>query len=162
MLDTIRTRLHGAITSKAGDSLMPVRLSKDLARRANTLFGLPLCSEEELAKRKAAAERLQTLRAKGAVFTPSKQATAPVTVYFEKDRNARELARIEELLTTKGITFASRDVAGDDATKAFVCRTAGCKDDELPIVFVGSDAVGNYQAVVAADVSGELAKKIGG
>jgi len=162
MLDTIRTRLHGAITSPAGDTITPVRVSKDLARRANALFGLPLCSEEELAKRKAAAEKLHALRTGGAVFTPTKQAAAPVTIYFEKDRNARELTRIEEMLTSKSIAFAKRDVAGDEATKAFVCRTANCKDDELPIVFVGSDAIGNYQAVVAADVSGELRKKIGG
>ena len=85
-----------------------------------------------------------------------------MTIYFEKDRNARELTRIEELLQAKGYAFQKRDVAGDEATLDFVMRTAKCKADELPVVFVSTDPVGNYQALVAADVSGTLAAKVHG
>lgn len=162
MLDTIRARLHDAITTEKGDGLAPVRISKSLARRANALFGLPLCSADELAKRHAAAERLASLRQKGSVFVPSAKAAAPVTIYFEKDRNARELARIEELLQSKGYAYQKRDIAGDETTLDFVMRTAHCKDDELPVVFVATDPIGNYRALVALDVSGDLAKKIRG
>lgn len=150
------------MTSKKGDSVAAVRASKNLARRANAMLGLPLCSSEELRARKEAAEKLHRLREKGAVFEPTKKAAAPVTIYFEKDRNARELTRIEELLQAKGYAFQKRDVAGDEATLDFVMRTAKCKADELPVVFVSTDPVGNYQALVAADVSGTLAAKVHG
>ena len=162
MLDSLRTKLHEAITTNKGDSLAAVRASKSLARRANAMLGLPLCSSAELASRNAAAEKLRSLREKGTVFEPTKKAAAPVTVYFEKDRNARELARIEELLQAKGYAFQKRDIAGDEATLDFVMRTAKCKADELPIVFVAADPLGNYQALVAADVSGNLAAKVHG
>ncbi len=162
MLDTLRTKLHDAMTTTKGDSVAALRASKSLARRANAMLGLPLCSSEELAARKAASEKLRNLREKGAIFEPSKKAAAPVTIYFEKDRNARELERIEELLRAKGYAFTKRDVAGDETTLDFVMRTAKCKADELPVVFVATDPIGNYQALVAADVAGDLAKKIEG
>ncbi len=164
MLDTLRTRLHGAITSPMGDGLLPVRVTKDLARRANFVFGLPLCSTEELAKRKAAAEKLQNIRKNGSISnrpTEKQKVLAPVTLYFEANRNTRELLRIEELLQAKNIQFQKRDLAGDEATMVFVTRTAKCKEDDLPVLFVADDVIGNYAAIVAADVSGELAKKIG-
>jgi hypothetical protein len=169
MLDTLRTRLHDAITSPRGDGLFPVRVTKDLARRANIYVGMPLCSNEDLAKRKAAAEKLRNLRANGRdpaqraeKKTHEKQKVlAPVTLYFELNRNNRELSRIEELLQAKNIAFQKRDITGDEATMTFVTRTAKCKDDDLPVLFVADEAIGNYAAIVAADVSGELAKKIG-
>jgi hypothetical protein len=164
MLDLLRTRLHGAITSPVGDNLLPVRVTKDLARRANFVFGLPLCSTEELAKRKAAAEKLQNLRKNGPASkqpTERQKVLAPVTLYFELNRNNRELLRIEELLGAKNIQFQKRDLTGDEATMKFVTRTAKCKDDDLPVLFVADEAIGNYAAIVASDVSGELAKKIG-
>ena len=169
MLDTLRTRLHGAITSPVGDALLPVRVTKDLARRANIYVGMPLCSTEELAKRKAAVEKLRNLRANGRdpaqradKKTHEKQKVlAPVTLYFEQSRNNRELLRIEELLTAKNIKFQKRDLTGDEATMKFVTLAAKCKDDDLPVLFVAEEVIGNYAAIVAADVSGELAKKIG-
>lgn len=164
MLDMLRTRLHGAITSPVGDGLLPVRVTKDLARRANFVFGLPLCSTEELAKRKAATEKLQNLRKNGPIAkrpTEKQKVLAPVTLYFELNRNNRELLRIEELLQAKNIQFQKRDLTGDEATLKFVTRTANCKDDDLPVLFVADEAIGNFAAVVASDVSGELAKKIG-
>lgn len=164
MLDTLRTRLHGAITSPRGDGLLPLRVSKDLARRANILFGMPLCSDEELTKRQAAAKRLQNLRSNGGVSLPvvgAVKVLAPVTLYFELNRNTRELTRITELLEAKNISFQKRDLAGDEATMLFVTRAAKCKDDDLPILFVADEPIGNYGAIVASDVSGELAKKIG-
>src|SRR5665213_1953937 len=123
MLDLIRTRLHGAITSPTGDGLFPIRVTKDLARRANIYVGMPLCSSDELAKRNAATEKMKDLARKGPI---SKEATAkakvlaPVTLYFEKNRNTRELLRIEELLDAKSIKFQKRDIAGDEATMVFV------------------------------------------
>lgn len=154
--------MHGVITSPAGDALLPIRVTKDLARRANLYVGMPLCSTEELEKRNAAAEKLKNLAKNKPISRETKtNVLAPVTLYFEKNRNTRELARIEELLQAKNITFQKRDVAGDEATMVFVTRAAKCKDDDLPVLFVADEAIGNFAAVVAADVSGDLAKKIG-
>ena len=161
MLDPIRTGLHKIITTPAGDAFLALRVPKVLARRVNMFFGSPLCSAEDLAKRKAAERRLVELRASGE-SRPIAREPAPVMVYFEKDRNARMLSRIEEALQAKNIAFTKLDVAGDEATMQFVTRTAHCEEDDLPIVFVGSTPVGGYDALVAWDVSGELAKAVFG
>ena len=81
-------------------------------------------------------------------------------VYFEKDRNVRELVRIEELLGAKAIAWKRLDVAGDDATIDFVMLQAKCERDDLPVVFVADRAIGGYEALVRSDVSGELGKLV--
>src|SRR5271156_3012510 len=108
IVDALRDSLYRAITTPRGDAFAPVRIQKDLARRLNMTLGSPLCSREEAAKRREAARRLEQLR-KGGADARSRSAApreaAPVMVYFEKDRNARELGRVEELLAAKGIAF---------------------------------------------------------
>ncbi len=161
MLDLVRTSLNRLITSPVGDTFTLVRLPKDLARRANLTLGSPLCSAEELQKRRAAELRLAELR-RAPRTTRVERPAAPVVVYFEKDRNARLLSRVEEFLDSKGIAYTKLDVTGDEATMAFVLRQARCKEDELPIVFVAGDVVGDYNALVAHDVAGKLAKAVFG
>jgi glutaredoxin len=171
ILDLVRTTLHRAITTPAGEAFAPVRVPKDLARRLNVTLGQPLCSAEQLATRRAAGARLESLRAarasgRGAASPASTTATAraaaPVMVYFEKDRNPRELARLEELLKAKTIAYQRLDVAGDESTLTFVMRAAECEADDLPVVFVAGTPIGSYRDVVEADVSGALAKAIYG
>ena len=43
-----------------------------------------------------------------------------MVVYFEKDRNARELVRLTEVLGGRGITPELLDDSGDEATISFV------------------------------------------
>jgi hypothetical protein len=160
MLTLVRSALHRAITSPRGDSLAPVRIPKDLARRLNVALGSPLAPRGELAKRQAARERLAQLRAAGGAGAAIAREAAPVLVYFEKDRNVRELGRIEELLASKAYAFKRLDVAGDEATIEFVMLQARCTRDDLPVVFVADRAVGGYEALVRADVSGELARLV--
>lgn len=81
-------------------------------------------------------------------------------IYHEGDRNARMLGRIKETLDAKSIRYTLLDVSGDPATKEFVQLQANCKEDELPIVFVGGIAVGGYEALVDWQVSGRLAKAL--
>jgi hypothetical protein len=163
MFDRVRTTLHKAISTKAGDGLLPVRVPKDLARRVNFVLGEPLCSEEELLRRKNGKARLAALRrGEGPRPAAAPKIAAPVMVYFEKDRNARMLARIEDLLKSKGIAYTLLDVASDETTRAFVKREAQVKDDELPIVFVASTPVGDYNALVEWDVAGKLATAVWG
>jgi glutaredoxin len=159
MLDRVRTSLHRLITTPVGDSLLPVRLPKDLARRVNMTLGDPLCSAEELERRRSATERLAKLRATGTTTDASAslpRVAAPVMVYFEKDRNVRLLGRIRETLTARNIAFTEVDVSGDGPAKAYAMREAKCKEDDLPIVFVATTAVGGYNDLVEWDVSGKL------
>ncbi len=167
MIDLVRTSLHRAITTPIGDGFFPVRVPKDLARRFNVMLGEPICSREELERRRAGRAKLEELKKTGgrsdapsAADAPTLQ--APVMVYFEKDRNARMLGRIQEMLDAKKIAYTLLDVAGDATTKDFVLREAKCKDDDLPIVFVASAPVGGYNELVDWDVSGRLAKALAG
>jgi hypothetical protein len=160
MLDRIRDALHRVMTTSRGNALAPIRVSKDLARRLNATLGQPIASREELQKRAAAAGRLAELRSHTAAPSPSKAEIPPVLVYFEKNRNQRELERIEELLRAKGIASKRLDVTGDEATIEFVTRQAGCEKDDLPVVFVADRAIGAYDALVRTDVSGELARLV--
>jgi glutaredoxin len=162
MLDRFKATLHAAITTPRGDSLLPIRVGKDIARRVNYTFGEVLGSAETLEKRRLAREKLAELRKtqKPATIVPKARLQAPVTVYHEGVRNARVLARVEEMLATKSITITKLDVENDEATLTFVMHTANCKSDDLPIVFVGDKCVGGYDALVQADVSGELEKNL--
>lgn len=166
MLDTLRTTLYRVITTARGDGFAPVRIPKDLARRANALLGQPLCSPSELEIRRAAEAKLASLRAGTAVpattTTTARKEAVPVMVYFEKDRNKREQTRIEELLVSKSIAFTGLDVAGDEATQVFVTRQAKCELDDLPIVFIGGKPIGGYKELVEADVCGDLKKALAG
>lgn len=166
MIDIVRTSLHQAITTPLGDRFLPVRLPKDLARRVNVMLGEPLCSKTELERRRAGRTTLEALKKNGgkpAMPTAAPVvAQAPVVVYFEKDRNARMLGRIQEALDAKTIKYTLLDISTDEVTKNFVLREAKCKDDDLPVVFVASAPVGGYNELVDWDVSGRLAKALAG
>jgi len=169
LLERVRDALYRAMIGPAGDSLAPVRIQKDLARRLNTTLGRPLAPLDELTKRARGRARLKELRALHGARAPepktaptAAKVAAPVLVYFEKDVNVRELLRIEELLGAKGHAWTRLDVAGDEATLDFVMREAACERDDLPVVFVANRAIGNLEALVRADVSGELARAIAG
>ncbi|MGA7120936.1 MAG: hypothetical protein WBY94_12605 [Polyangiaceae bacterium] len=163
MLDRVKGTLFRAITTTRGDSLAAVRIPKEVARYVNSALGHPLATTEELSRRAEARALLATLRAPSANKTavPPRE-PAPVLVYFQRDRNVRELVRIEELLAARGIAFKRLDVTGDQPMTEFVTRAAKCERDELPVVFVADRAIGPFPALVEADVSGELARLVRG
>lgn len=160
MFDSIRSLLHRAITTPRGDALAPIRLPKQAVRGLNELLGEPLCSAETLEKRRL-EEQQRTERLLRPASSTQRAPTA-VTIYFEKDRNARELLRVSEVLAAQGITPKLLDVSGDEATISFVMREAKCERDELPVVFVGGAAIGGFRELVAFDTSGELKKAVFG
>ena len=161
MLDTLRTTLHRALVTPRGDFLAPLRLTKDLARRLNVTLGQPICSAQDLETRRRARRRLEEL-ARAPKSAQRAEAgpvlAAPVKVYTEGDRNVRELTRIRELLDGRAIVYEVLDVAGDDATIEFVTRAAKCEQDDLPVVFIGATAIGGYNALANADLSGALTR----
>lgn len=148
MLDLVRTSLHRVLRNV------------DLAQRVNAMLGEPLCSKEELKRRRDARARLAELRKGGKRTTKLAREQAPVQIYHEGDRNARMLGRMKETLDAQGVRYTLLDVAGDQATKEFVQLQAKCKEDELPIVFIGGVAVGGYNDLVDWQVSGKLAKAL--
>jgi hypothetical protein len=170
MLEVLRARLHQALTSPLGDAYAPIRIPKDLARRLNVALGRPLCHRDELEERRAARAKLAMLREEraqngGAPARPSTRPgrdPVPVTVYFEKGRGERDFGKIKAVLEARKISFRALDVSGDETTMAFVVRTAKCAEDELPIVFVGVQPIGNARALVEADVAGDLVKAVFG
>jgi hypothetical protein len=160
MLFRLRDTLFRAITTSRGDSFAAVRIPKEIARDLNITLGTFLAPHDELTRRSEAGVRLAQLRAAGVVPPRAPSVAAPVLVYFEKDRNIRELARIGELLDAKGIAWKQLDVAGDEVTLNFVTLKARCENDELPVVFVADTPVGGYDTLVSADISGELARLV--
>jgi hypothetical protein len=161
MLDALRATLHRLIETPRGDALAVVRVPKILARNLNDLLGNPLCSVEELGRRRAAAARLSSLKSKSHGQSVGRE-PAPVVVYFEKDRNQRLVERVRELLDARGIVYRMLDVAGDERTMAFIVREAQCEEDDLPIVYVGAAAIGGYEKLVESDVSGALRRAVFG
>jgi len=159
MLERLKATLHQAITTERGDRVAPLRVSKNLARRLNVTLGSPLDSAEGLEARRTAQAKLTELRAAPAKVERTKVAT-PITIYAEKGRNARMLARAEELLAGKGYAYRVLDVTDDEATMTFVTRKASCQPEDLPVIFVGPDVLGGYAALVEADVDGSLAKAV--
>ena len=147
--DLVRTGLHRVLKNV------------DLAQRMNVMLGEPICSKEELKRRRDARAKLAELRKSGKRTTKLAREQAPVQIYVEGDRNARLVGRVKELLDSKSVKYTVLDVAGDQATKEFVMLQAKCKEDELPIVFIGGVAVGGYNELVDWEVSGRLAKAIG-
>lgn len=163
MLDLVRTSLHRALTTSAGDRFFPVRVPKDLARRFNAALGEPICSKEELERRRAGRAKLEELKQSGrGSARVDTAAPAPVMIYFEEDRNARTLGRIKKLFDEQAIAYTLLDVTDDPTTKEFVLREAKCKDGGLPIVFVATTPIGGYDALAEWNASGRLAKALAG
>ena len=122
-------------------------------------LGQPICSAHVLSTRRHAGQRLLELRRAPGAQASTRTAPAPappVKVYFEGDRNSRELTRIRETLDARGITHDILDVAGDEAMLGFILREAMCERDALPIVFVGPSAIGGFRQLIDADLSGAL------
>lgn len=161
MLDVLRTALHRVLETPRGDTIAAVRVPKLLARQLNDLLGHPLCSADELARRRAAMAKLASLRGQPDGQRLAREA-APVVVYFEKDRNQRLIDRVRELLDARSIAYRMLDVTGDEPTMAFVVREAKCEPDDLPIVYVGGSPIGGYNELVEADVSGALRASVFG
>jgi hypothetical protein len=136
------------------DAHAVARHLRNLASIANELLGRPLKPADEAPAMPAPTAVPDKPRVRGK--TPVTR-RAPVVVYFD-GKDYRTLARVEELLKSRGFAYQVLDVSTDEAELSWVTTTA--KTTELPLVFVAGTPLGGLQALVQADVSGELARLV--
>jgi len=127
---------------------------RSLASIANELLGRPLRpADEGLTSTQAEAPEA----ARPAAGKAPSARRAPVLVYFD-GKDHRTLARVEDLLKGRGFAYQVLDVSADEAERSWA--TTAAKTTELPLVFIAGAPVGGWDALLRADVSGDLAKLI--
>ena len=156
-----KTLAFSVIASETGNFIPPVRYARRAAGFVNDLFGRPLASEEELARRTAETERLEALADKarnGQVATVKKEA-APVMLYVT-DQFVRERKRLEDVLKGRSIPYQVLDVTDDEATRSWALTKAHAT--EFPLLFVAGESVGGFEEALSLDAHGGLTKKVFG
>lgn len=148
MLESLRTRLYGALSSTAGDRLLPVRLAKRAALYANDVVGRPLAPAGELEERRE-LERRSVERERAAAA----RVQAPIVI-FHIDRHPREVAKLRELLRGAGLEFDERNVADDEA--ALSAAKMDSNFSRFPMLFIAGDYIGGVEALANLINRGEL------
>jgi glutaredoxin len=148
--DKVRIFLGDALASHTGNQYKPVRILREALGTANDLVGRPLCSADELRRRRGEP----TDTAAGAA-----REAAPVMVYFDgKDHRTKK--KIEELLKAKNVPYSVLDVTDDEATRSWAVTQA--KLDEFPLVFIAGESVGGLHELTQLDVNGGLTRRVFG
>jgi hypothetical protein len=130
---------------------------RNLASIANELLGRPLRPADEEVAEAAPPPAPRPVSSSSIPGRPPSTRRAPVLVYFD-GKDHRTLARVEDLLKGRGLAYQVLDVSADEAERSWATTTA--KANELPLVFVAGAPVGGWDALLKADVSGELAKLV--
>jgi hypothetical protein len=143
------------------DARPVARQLRNLAAIANELLGRPLRpANESGGEADAVAATKVTVprhRAQTPAGKPPATRRAPVLVYFD-GKDHRTLARVEDLLKSRGYAYQVLDVSADEAELSWATTTA--KSAELPLVFVAGVPVGGWDALLKADVAGELGRLV--
>jgi glutaredoxin len=126
---------------------------RNLASIANELLGRPLRPADE----GVISTPVEPPVARPAAGKAPVTGRAPVLVYFD-GKDHRTLARVEDLLKGRGFVYQVLDVSADEAERSWA--TTAAKTTELPLVFIAGAPVGGFDALLRADVSGDLAKLI--
>ena len=146
MLDTLRFRLNGLLSSDERDRRVWVRLTRRAANAANDALGAPICSSVEMERRRGHAARRE-----------SKQEAAPVLLYVTWDSVGRH--EMEALLKLHHIPHRVLPVDCDDVQQNYLKRVA---KREPPVLFIGADPVGGLDELKALAASGELLRRVFG
>ncbi len=154
ILDRLRAGVFQLVASRRGDRLPPLRWSKAAVRFANDRLGRPLCSQEELAERRA----LEAVIAQRSQVDVAADPEAAPVVVFHKDKYRRELDAICELLQSVAVPYEVRNVEDDEATTEAVARDSGGR--ELPVVFIAGECVGGRRELVDLQGRGELVSRV--
>jgi hypothetical protein len=143
------------------DARPVARHLRNLASIANELLGRPLRPANESGGEGGPVATTPVTPVERKAAAPSGKAPstrrAPVLVYFD-GKDHRTLARVEDLLKARGYAYQVLDVSADEAELSWATTTA--KTTELPLVFVAGAPVGGWDALLRADVSGELARLV--
>jgi hypothetical protein len=139
------------------DARPAIRHLRNLASIANELLGRPLRPAGDGDGDATRVPPPPAAKPPAATAKPPTARRSPVLVYFD-GKDHRTLARIEDLLKGRGYAYQVLDVSADEAERSWA--TTAAKTTELPLVFVAGAPVGGFDAVLRADVSGELAKLI--
>jgi glutaredoxin len=132
-----------------------LRHARNLASIVNELVGQPLCSAEELARRRERRKPVVVATAGPRPVT----AQAPVLVYFD-GKDHRTKAKVEQLLRDREIQFQVLDVTDDEAERSWVSTAA--KTSEFPIVVIAGAPVGGLAELTQLDLEGELKRRVFG
>ena len=160
VLDRGRVLLHDAVYDDRGNGVPPVRWTRQALRFANDLLGQPLCSQDELSRRKgqvAEAEARVAEERQGSQ-APTREA-APVALYIT-DQDHRTPKKIEDIFKGRDIPYTVLDVTDDEVSRSWALTQA--KRTEFPLVFIAGEPIGSLDDVMQADVRGELVKKVFG
>jgi glutaredoxin-related protein len=151
--DRVRVRLHHLLSSTKGDHLRPIKVVREVLGTVNDLTGRPLCTQEELDRRRARQAPPD------AAAAPAKREPAPVMLYFDgKDHRTKK--KLEELLRARDIPFKVLDVTDDESTRSWASTAA--HSEEFPLLFIAGEAVGGLHEVTRLDVNGDLTKRVFG
>ena len=130
---------------------------RNLVSIANELLGRPLHPTDEAAPGGTSVPTAPARVASAASAPAPTSRRMPVLVYFD-GKDYRTLARIEELLRGRGFLYQVLDVSADEAERSWA--TTAAKSTALPRGFIAGAPVGGYDAVLRADVSGELGRLV--
>jgi glutaredoxin len=151
--DRVRTGLFELLESERHDGARPLRLAREALGTANDLVGRPLCSAEELARRRARRGEHSPEVAE------STRTAAPVMLYFDgKDHRTKK--KMEELLAAREVPFQLLDVTDDEATRSWATQAA--KQSEFPLLFIAGEPVGGLHELTQLDVNGGLKRRVFG
>lgn len=153
LADKLRVTLDGVLASEAGNQYKPVKLLREVLGTANDLAGRPVCSQDELDRRRAKAA------GRSGEAQPSKREAAPVMVYFD-GQDHRTLKKIEELLGSRDIPYKVLDCTDDEATRSWA--TTAAHRMEFPLVFIAGEPVGGLHELTQLDVNRALSRRVFG
>ena len=150
-LDRARARAHAALDK------LPGKVG-DAARRANMALGRPLADADELADRRAFADRASA----NAPMPEARSAevgrdAAPVIVYH-MDKTRRDAQKLVDMLEAEKVPHQVSNIQEDPAAQMAVRRDS--KGFRLPVVFIAGEAVGGRAELSNLIASGELKKKV--
>lgn len=157
LTDKLRVYGHHKLETAGQGTKRPwVRHVRNLASIVNELVGQPLCSAEDLERRRQRARSEMTV---APAPKPVETIQAPVSLYFDgKDHRTR--AKVEQLLKDRGIVFRVLDVTDDEAERSWV--TTAAKTTEFPIVVIAGVPAGGLAELTQMDLEGELKRRVFG
>jgi len=147
--DRARARAHAALDK------LPGKVG-DAARRANMALGRPLADADELADRRAFADRTSA-NAPMPPVDKAKGDAAPVIVYH-MDKTRRDAQKLVDMLEAEKVPHQVSNIQEDPAAQMAVRRDS--KGFRLPVVFIAGEAVGGRAELSNLIASGELKKKV--